>query len=245
MPPPGTNLWSERFEGKIDDIFALQDQLTADVVGAIAPQLERAEIERAKHKPTESLDAYDYYLRAMAKSCILGPGRRSARRCRCSPKRSSCDPEFAPAYAMAAWCHFLRKVNRWMIDRAREIAEGTRLTRRAIELGMDDAVALTRAGHALAHLAGDLDARTRLARPGEGAQSEPGAAWFLGGFVRVWRGDPDGAIEHFGSGDASQSAGSGNVPDAGGNGRGASVRRPLRRSLVMGRKVIPATCPAS
>ena len=62
----GAHLWADRFEGTLDDIFDLQDQVTASVVGAIAPQLERAEIERAKRKPTESLDAYDYYLRGMA-----------------------------------------------------------------------------------------------------------------------------------------------------------------------------------
>ena len=62
----GGHLWADRFEGTLDDIFELQDQVAASVVGAIAPQLERAEIERAKRKPTESLDAYDYYLRGMA-----------------------------------------------------------------------------------------------------------------------------------------------------------------------------------
>src|SRR5262245_10185123 len=62
----GAHLWAERFESALDDIFELQDQITASVVGAIAPQLERAEIERAQRKPTESLDAYDYYLRGMA-----------------------------------------------------------------------------------------------------------------------------------------------------------------------------------
>ena len=62
----GTHLWAERFEGSLDDIFELQDQVATSVVGAIAPQLERAEIERAKRKPTENLGAYDYYLRGMA-----------------------------------------------------------------------------------------------------------------------------------------------------------------------------------
>ena len=62
----GGHIWADRFEGTLDDIFELQDQITASVVGAIAPQLERAEISRAKRKPTESLDAYDYYLRGMA-----------------------------------------------------------------------------------------------------------------------------------------------------------------------------------
>jgi TolB-like protein len=192
----GTNLWSERFEGRIDDIFALQDQMTANVVGAIAPQLQRAEIERAKHKPTESLDAYDYYLRAMAK---LHRGTREAvdEALILFYKAIELDANYAPAYGMAGWCHFWRKVNGWLSDRPREIAEGTRLARRAIELGRDDAVALTRAGHVLAHLVGDLDGGVVLLDRAKMLNPNLVAAWFLGGFVRVWRGDSDDAIAHF------------------------------------------------
>ena len=62
----GTHLWADRFDGAMKDIFDLQDHITASVVGAIAPKLEQAEIDRAMRKPTESLDAYDYYLRGMA-----------------------------------------------------------------------------------------------------------------------------------------------------------------------------------
>lgn len=62
----GAHLWASRFDGSVDDIFELQDQVTSSVVGAIAPKLERAEIERAKRKPTENLDAYDHFLRGMA-----------------------------------------------------------------------------------------------------------------------------------------------------------------------------------
>src|SRR5262249_24597650 len=62
----GVHLWAERFDGRLEDIFDLQDQVTARVVGEIAPNLEQAEIERAKRKPTDSLDAYDYFLRGMA-----------------------------------------------------------------------------------------------------------------------------------------------------------------------------------
>src|SRR5207253_8619388 len=61
------HLWADRFDGGIDDIFDVQDRVTASVVSAIAPRLQQAEIERAKRKPTENLDAYDYFLRAMAK----------------------------------------------------------------------------------------------------------------------------------------------------------------------------------
>jgi len=62
----GAHLWADRFDSQLDDIFDLQDRVTSSVIGALSPQLERAEIERAKRKPTESLRAYDYYLRALA-----------------------------------------------------------------------------------------------------------------------------------------------------------------------------------
>jgi adenylate cyclase len=63
----GAHLWADRIDGGIGDIFDLQDQVTESVVGAIAPAVEKAEIERAKRKPTESLDAYALYLRGLAK----------------------------------------------------------------------------------------------------------------------------------------------------------------------------------
>ena len=62
----GAHLWADRFEGSLDDIFELQDQVTASVVGAIAPKLDEAEIERARRKPVENLDAYDLFLRGLA-----------------------------------------------------------------------------------------------------------------------------------------------------------------------------------
>src|SRR5262247_3042757 len=106
----GVHLWADRFEGSLDDIFQLQDQVAESVVGAIMPQLERAEIKRALRKPTESLDAYDYYLRGMAK---LHSGTREAIEGALALfyKATELDPEFASAYGMAAWCCFWRKVN--------------------------------------------------------------------------------------------------------------------------------------
>ena len=192
----GAHLWAERFESALDDIFELQDQVTEAVVGAIAPQLERAEIERAKRKPTESLDAYDYYLRGMAhlhlgsrESIDLALGQFNHALMR--------DPNFASAYAMAAWCYFWRKVNGWMTDRPGEIAEGARLARRAVDLGRDDAVALTRGGHALAHLTGDVAGGIALLDRALVLNPNLASAWFLAGFLRTWNGEPDAAIEHF------------------------------------------------
>ena len=192
----GGHLSADRFDGDLDDIFELQDQVASSVVGAIARELERAEIERAKRKPTESLDAYDYYLRGMAH---LHQGTREAIN-EALPlfyKAIELDPNFASAYAMAAWCHLWRKANGWMIDRPQEIAEGARLARRAVELGRDDAVALTRSGSALSHFGGDLDSCIALLDRALVLNPNLASAWFLGGFLRVWHGEPDGAIEHF------------------------------------------------
>jgi TolB-like protein len=192
----GANLWSERFEDAVDNIFELQDQMTANVVGAIAPRLERAEIERAKHKPTESLDAYDYYLRGMA-NFHQGTRESVNEALPLFYKAIELDPEFASAYAMAAWCHFWRKLNFWMTDRSKEIAEGTRLARRAVALGSDDAVALARSGTALHHFVGDIDGSIALLDRALVLNPSLASAWFLGGFLRVWGGEPDSAIEHF------------------------------------------------
>ena len=130
--------------------------MTASVVGAIAPKLEQAEIERAKRKPTESLDAYDYYLRGMA-SLYQRTKEANSEALRLFSKAIELDPDFASAYGMAAWCYVWRKINGWMTDRVQEIAEAARLARRAVELGKDDAVALARGGHALGYVVGDLD----------------------------------------------------------------------------------------
>jgi TolB-like protein len=190
----GIHIWADRFEGRLDDIFELQDQIATSVVGAIASQLERAEIERARRKPTGNLSAYDNYLRAMPH---LHRGTRGAidEALPLFYKAIELDREFASAHAMAAWCHFWRKINGWMTDRPQEIAEGVRLAHLAVELGKDDAVALTRGGHALAHLAGEVDSGIALIDKALMLNPNLAAAWYLGGFLRTLRGDPDGSID--------------------------------------------------
>jgi TolB-like protein len=190
----GAHLWAERFDSTLDDIFDLHDELATSVVGAIAPQLERAEIQRAQHKPTERLDAYDYYLRGVAN---FHQGNRDGMN-EALPlfyKAIERDPDFASAYAMAAACLFWSKFNGWAGDRSQVMAEGAKLARRAIELGKDDAVALARGGHALANFVGDLD--SGIAHIDKALLLNPNlaAAWFLGGFVKIMLGEADQAIE--------------------------------------------------
>lgn len=192
----GAHHWAGRFEGVLEDIFELQDQITESVVGAIAPQLERVEIERARRKPTESLDAYDYYLRGMAK---LHHGTKETidEALLLFNKAIESDPNFASSYAMAAWCYCWRKVNGWLTDRPQDIAAGIRLARQAVELDRGDAVALTRSGHALGHLAGDLQGGIALLDKALVLNPNLAAAWFLSAFLKLWHGETDAAVEHF------------------------------------------------
>jgi TolB-like protein len=191
----GAHLSADRFDGDIEDIFDLQDRITASVVGAISPKLEQAEIERARRKPTESLDAYDYFLRAMA--CFYQRSREANDDAlRLFYKAIEFDADFATAYGMAAWCHAWRSLNGWMTDRAQEITEGARLAWRAVELGKDDAVALARAGHALALLVGDLDSGAAFIDRAVALDPNFARAWYASGWVRVYRGEPEVAIEH-------------------------------------------------
>jgi TolB-like protein/class 3 adenylate cyclase len=191
----GVHLWADRFEGALEDIFDLQDQMTASVVGAIAPKLEQAEIERAKRKPTERLDAYDYYLRGMA-SVHLWTKEANSEALQLFSTAIEVDPEFASAYGMAAWCYAWRKWNGWMTDRVQEIAATERLVRRAAELGKDDAIALCRGGFSLGHVVGDLQGGAALIDRALVLNPNLATAWLLSGWIRGFLGEPEVAIEH-------------------------------------------------
>ncbi|HLZ66183.1 MAG TPA: adenylate/guanylate cyclase domain-containing protein [Aliidongia sp.] len=191
----GVHLWAHRFEGGLEDIFDLQDQVTASVVGAIGPKLEQAEIERAQRKPTENLDAYDYYLRGMA---AVHHWSREANNeaLRLFYRAIELDPEFASAYGMAARCYSQRKASGWMVDRAQEVAETERLARRAAALGKDDAVALCTAGIAFAYVLGERDHGDALMERGLALNPNWASAWLFSGWGKIWLGEPELAIEH-------------------------------------------------
>jgi len=193
----GAHLWADRFEGGLEDIFDLQDQVTASVVSAIAPTLEQAEIERARRKPTESLDAYDYYLRGMAALYQFTSREANAEALRLFKRAIELDPDFASAYGLAAHCYVLRKANGWGVDSASEIADAASLVRRAMELRGADALALTAAGTVLAYLVRDLDAGAAYIDRALLFNANLAFAWFWGGYVKLWLGEPDAAIERF------------------------------------------------
>jgi TolB-like protein len=104
----GAHIWADRFDGALDDIFELQDQVASSVVGAIEPRLRLSEIERAIRKPTESLDAYDLYLRGVAEFHKWTPEGHAAA-IRLLLRAVDIDPSYAPAAALIGWCRANQK----------------------------------------------------------------------------------------------------------------------------------------
>src|SRR3984893_15180441 len=137
----GAHIWADRFDGALDDIFELQDQVASSDVGAIEPKLRQSEIERTARKPTESLDAYDLYLRALAQYYkYTDEGMREA--IALLQRALVIDPSYAPAAAMIGWCCGWQRLQGWRSFSNAEIAEAVHLARRAIEVGKDDPDAL-------------------------------------------------------------------------------------------------------
>jgi TolB-like protein/tetratricopeptide (TPR) repeat protein len=190
----GAHIWADRFDGAIEDIFDLQDQVTASVVGAIAPKMEQHEIERARRKPTENLDAYDYYLQGVAK-VHQATKHANDDALQLFYRAIELDPNFASAHGMAAWCFAWRKNNGWMVDCAKEIAETARLALQAVELGQDDAVALSTAGFALALVVGEVEEGAAFIERALVLNPNLAVGWLLCGWVNIFLGEPEVTIK--------------------------------------------------
>jgi TolB-like protein len=148
------HIWAERFDGTLDDVFDLQDRVASGVAGAIEPKLRLAEIERAGRKPTESLDAYDLYLRAQAQ-VFKRTEQSMAESVRLARRALELDRGYAPAMARLALSQMMRYQRHWISPAGWEVEEGIRMARQAIAAGGDDPLVLDFAGLTLSVLAGD------------------------------------------------------------------------------------------
>lgn len=191
----GAHIWADRFDGAVEDVFDLQDQLTENVVSAIAPRVEQAEMARAKRKPTSSLDAYDCYLRGLAASF---PPTQDGLIHALELFRGAIelDPGFATAYGQASRCYAIRKGFGWFTGSDREKADALRFASEAAKLGQDDADALTHAAYTFAYALDDLYSGRAFVDQALALNPNLAAAWSTSGWIKVWECDPEGALEH-------------------------------------------------
>jgi TolB-like protein len=188
----GHHLWADRFDGDVADVFAMQDQIVTRVVGAIAPRLEKAEIDRVKHIATDDLAAYDLYLRGLA-GWNRWTKEGNAEALQHFYAAIDKDRDYSTPYGLAASCHFFAKVNNWQSNFDED--EIARLVDKAAEIGIDDPVALCWAGHVDAFFFKDVERALLLVNRALELDVNLAVAWQRSGWVRAYAGDPEGAIE--------------------------------------------------
>jgi TolB-like protein len=137
------HLWAERYDRRLDDVFALQDEITLNVVGAIEPSLREAEVERVKRKRPENLDAYDLVLRALPHVVPPMPAE-AAKAVPLLERALTLEPDYAGAHGYLAWCHQILFVYGGFNKESHDAA--IRHARAALSYGRDDATALAPGG---------------------------------------------------------------------------------------------------
>jgi TolB-like protein len=193
----GVHTWADRLEGSLEDVFAFQDEVTRKVIAAIAPRLVHEEIERARRRPPSNTDAYDCYLRGLY--CLSAASADSVMEAmRLFKKASALDPDYAMAYAMTLHCHVTRIAFDLVEDIEHERTEVTRLWRIVMRIGQDDGVALSQAAWAVAYVLRDLASAKRLIDRAVELNPNSATAWTTSGWIYVWLGHPDIALEHLG-----------------------------------------------
>jgi tetratricopeptide (TPR) repeat protein len=191
----GAHLWADRFDGSLENVFELQDQVGASVAGVIEPALQAAEIRRSVGRPTTDLSAYDFYLRALAalnqimKDRVLeGLGLLE--------QAIAIDRHYGPALSWAAMCHMWLVIDGWTEDPETSGRHATDLARRALQVAENDPGILASAALVLAWFGEDIGAMIGLVDRALALNPSYAHGWQLSSNIRVWAGEPDLAIEH-------------------------------------------------
>src|SRR5579871_1793877 len=191
------HLWADRFEGALEDMFDLQDKVTQQVVGAIAPELDRAEIERASRRNTDSVDAVSAFYRGLPHIEFPTTPEYNESALRDFRQAVALDPGFASAYGGIVSCLAWRRANRWPGDYELDNAELLRVADRVKELGTDDAYTLSVVGFNVFWMLLDFERGLELVE--QAIQSNPNCAraYNFRGLLRAWHGQSDAAVADF------------------------------------------------
>jgi adenylate cyclase len=189
----GTHVWAERYDRALDDIFELQDEITLSVVGAIEPSLLRAEIEHAKRKRPNSLDAYDLYLRAVPYLRVNMPSEAD-KALGLLRQALSVQPDYPAAHAAAALCYEQRYMRGGLPKADKEAA--LLHARAAIEAGADDAETLATAGFAIGLVAHDYETAMNAIERALKINATSVPALFFGAIILGHAGLAERAVEY-------------------------------------------------
>jgi len=189
----GTHLWADRYDGALEDVFDLQDQITDKVVGIVEPSLQRSEIERSRRKRPENLDAYDLYLRAVPHMATPMPAEAKIA-AGLLQEALGIEPNYAAAHALLAWCHEII-FTRAGLDPA-EKAAGIEHARAAIASGSDDATALAIAAFVITHLNKDHAIALSAIERALSLNASCATALYFGAYINAISGIPATATTH-------------------------------------------------
>ena len=189
----GVHVWANRFDGSLDDVFDLQDQVAAGVVGVVEPTLRQAEIERARRKRPDNLDAYDLYLRALPLAFVAMP-EAADKALDLLGKAIAIEPEYGAAHAFTAWCHHTRYLRAGLAEEARLAA--LRHAHIAVATGGDDATALAVAGFIVGIFERDYETAFNAFDRSLALSPSSALAFGLSSLIRAWSGDNASAVEH-------------------------------------------------
>ena len=190
----GTNLWADRFDGSLEDVFDLQDRVASSVAGVIEPALQAAETVRSAVRPTDDLTAYDLYLRAYQMAwCSGAPISQALDLMEQAIER---DPRYGLALAFAALCCMRLCVDGTSTDPEADSRKGAGYARRALRVAGDDPGVIANAAFALASFGENIGAMMALVGRALALNPNFARGWLVSGTLRLWAGEPDTAIEH-------------------------------------------------
>lgn len=191
----GNHIWSERYNGDFADIFDLQDHVTEAIVGAIEPTITLSEIDRAKRKRPDRLDAYDCVMRALPALWSQDP-ETTAEGLRLAEKAIALDPAYALPRALAAWFYAQRLSYLRTKNPAEDRNRATTLAQDAVRLDNNDPLVLTCAAAAYSITREYALAQNLIKKA---LKLDPNSAWTCqrSGWINVYIREPDRAIEHF------------------------------------------------
>ena len=188
------HLWADRFDGSLEDVFDLQDNVAVSVAGVIEPALQAAETARTVRRPTSDLTAYDLYLQAHA--MYFSRPSRIPETLRMTERAIELDPHYGPALAFAALCCVRLLLEDLTADPEGDRRRGTEFAQRALEVAGDDPITLANGAYSLAYFGADIGAMIALVDHALALNPSYARGWYLSGVLRHWADQLDIAIEH-------------------------------------------------